>query len=57
MTKAWVVYLAGFTLFALATDYGWPKWLPPTTAHGVYAFAFGGLALMFLGSLLLLKIL
>jgi hypothetical protein len=55
MITAWSIYILGCTLLMLAIDFGWPKWLPPTTEPGVYAFAFGGEALMFIGILLMKK--
>jgi hypothetical protein len=55
MITAWSIYILGCTLLMLAIDFGWPKWLPPTTEPGVFAFAFGGEALMFIGILLIKK--
>jgi hypothetical protein len=56
MITAWAVYLFGCALLLLAIDFGWPKWMPPTTAPGIYVFAFGGEVLIFLGLLLITKI-
>lgn len=55
MITAWAVYLFGCALLALSINFGWPKWMPPTTEQGIWTFAFGGELLMFLGILMMNK--